>query len=569
MIPAELKREARAALGAIVRFWLEHTIDGENGGFYGRIDNQNRIDTTADKGAVLNARILWSFSAAYCHENDRSCLDMAKRAYDYITTYFNDRVFGGVFWTVDCTGKPAATKKQVYAQAFVIYACSEYVKASQDPSAKDVAIRLYELIERYSWDATYGGYMEAFSRNWQPAGDLRLSDKDANEPKTMNTHLHVLEAYANLYTIWPDAALRSRIRDLLFIFRDKIIDSSTGHLHLFFTDDWKVREDAISYGHDIEASWLLLEAAEIIRDEDLIKEYQATAIKMAQATLPGMDKDGGLWYELHPVTNQTIKEKHWWVQAEAVVGFLSAWQVSGDEQYLQQAAACWTFIQQYILDKKGGEWFWGVHDNHKVMNEDKIGLWKCPYHNSRACLEIIKRLSSDLPKEILLTLTGTPLYSAVDNIHKNRMAVSRVKMTQADIKCPSAFKNMVPAHRVNAAHFSARIAFFIYHNRIMQRILQGAKIIDFVHPCQGIRKGSRCIKPLINLCIKSSLRFGVAVKISTDQLVVPRPVIFSGGGRMNAQEAPAVVNIILKGLLLKSIEHITPGTQKNNDLVAL
>ncbi|MES1226907.1 MAG: AGE family epimerase/isomerase, partial [Bacteroidota bacterium] len=214
--------------------------------------------------------------------------------------------------------------------------------------------------------------------------------------KTMNTHLHILEAYSNLYRILREEKLRLKIKDLLQNFSDYIIDKETSHLILFFDENWMQKSTIISYGHDIEASWLLQEAAEIINDEELIALTKQIAVKMASAAKQGIDKDGGLWYEYEPSENHLIKEKHWWPQAEAMVGFFNAWQVSGKNEYLQLSLRNWDFTKKYIIDKQSGEWIWGINEDYSAMKEqDKVGIWKCPYHNSRACIEIIKRIGSD------------------------------------------------------------------------------------------------------------------------------------------------------------------------------
>lgn len=393
MNAVDFKQEITAELTNILQYWMTHTIDETNGGFIGRIDNDNKVYPQAAKGSVLNARILWTFSAAYTATKNKEYLQIAQRAYDYIQDHFIDKEEGGVFWSVDYKGNALDTKKQVYALAFTIYACSEYYQSTGIEAAKQTAIALYQQIQRHSYDEARGGYLEAFTRNWEPMEDLRLSDKDANEKKTMNTHLHVLEAYTNLYRIWPDAQLASHQRRLLNNFLEHILNVRTSHLQLFFDENWKVKGDTISFGHDIEASWLLLEAAEVLQDKSLISQCKEVAVKMADAVREGIDTDGGLWYEYEPSESKLVKQKHWWPQAEAMIGFVNAWQISRDAQYLQYAFDSWEFVKQYILDKKQGEWFWGVQEDHRIMKqEDKVGIWKCPYHNSRACLEIIKRV---------------------------------------------------------------------------------------------------------------------------------------------------------------------------------
>ncbi len=383
----------KTELQNILNYWMEFTPDKVNGGFVGKIDHDNRVDLLAPKGSVLNARILWSFSAAYNLNPLDEYLDTADRAYRYIADHFLDHDYGGVYWTVDAEGTPLDTKKQVYAVAFTIYAFSEYFIATGNEVVKDHAIALYRDLIKYSFDAGRGGYLEAFDRIWAPMDDLRLSDKDANEKKTMNTHLHVLEAFTTLYRIWPDEDLKNKITGLLNDFTGHLIDVETSHLILFFDEQWNPKSNLVSYGHDIEASWLLLEAAEAIGDEALTEAIKEIAVKMAEASLAGIDTDGALWYEYNPSSAHIIKEKHWWVQAEAMVGFFNAAQLSDDRRFLEASMGSWQFVKNRILDVNHGEWFWGIGEDDRVMiNEDKAGLWKCPYHNSRACMEIIKRI---------------------------------------------------------------------------------------------------------------------------------------------------------------------------------
>lgn len=387
------KKELQQELSAILKYWMQHTIDEKQGGFYGRIDNNNTCYADAPKGCVLNARILWAFSAAAIVTNDWGYAKMANRAFAYIRDHFVDHEYGGVYWSVTSKGEMLESEKQVYAMAFVLYACSEYYIAMHSEPAKQLAIELYTLLQEKSYDPVRGGYFEAFARNWQPIEDARLSNKDDSAKKTMNSHLHILEAYTCLYRIWPDAQLKQHIKGLLANFDDHIIDHNTGHLQLFFDERWQVKSETVSYGHDIEASWLLLEAAEVIADEVLIARMKTLAIKMAESVVIGLDTDGGLWYEYEPAHNRLVKEKHWWPQAEAMVGFYNAWQVSDRHEFLQYAYNNWAFIKQYIIDKKNGEWFWGIKEDHTVMlNQDKVGPWKCPYHNARACMEIIRRI---------------------------------------------------------------------------------------------------------------------------------------------------------------------------------
>jgi cellobiose epimerase len=390
----QYKKEQERELQNILTYWMNHAIDVEHDGFYGKLDHENNVYPEAPKGSVLNSRILWTFSRAYNYSGNENHLSIAQRAYRYIINHFYDNENGGVYWSVDYKGKPLDTKKQIYALAFAIYGLSEYVLASRSEEAKKYAIDLYGAIEKYSHDQEHQGYIEALTKDWQEITDLRLSAKDANERKSMNTHLHVLEGYANLYRIWPAQKLKENIIELIHLFLSHIIDQRTNHLALFFGDNWEVRSHITSYGHDIEAAWLVQEAAEIIGEEELVNEVKKRSIKIAEAATEGLDKDGGLWYEYEIDQQHLIKEKHWWVQSEAMVGFFNAWQLSGREEFLNHSLNSWAFIKQHILHPNG-EWAWGIHEDGTFMQgEDKVGLWKCPYHNSRACIEIIERIDS-------------------------------------------------------------------------------------------------------------------------------------------------------------------------------
>lgn len=387
-----LKQELTSELTNILAYWTNHCVDLENGGYFGQINNLNEINKEAPKGLILHARTLWSFSAAY-RQTAQSCyLEHADRAFNYLITSFRDKENEGMYWSVRADGQPLDTKKHAYALAFVIYGSSEYFLASGNIQSMQVAIELFKKLELYYWDPVDSGYIEARSANWDILEDVRLSDKDANEPKSMNTHLHILEAYTNLYRIWPDSLLKSKIIQLLWIFSNRIIAKYPAHLQLFFSMNWSVRSGIVSYGHNIEAAWLLLEAAEQVKNNVLINIFRQKTIRIAEATLTGLDKDGGLWYEADLSSGYFVREKHWWPQAEAMVGFYSAWQVSGDPVWLTRSRNSWDFIQRNLVDKVNGEWFWGIDASGKILNKDKAGFWKCPYHNSRSCLEIIRRL---------------------------------------------------------------------------------------------------------------------------------------------------------------------------------
>ncbi|MEJ7587568.1 MAG: AGE family epimerase/isomerase [Ferruginibacter sp.] len=386
--------EVHTALGEILDYWMHNTHDPVHGGFVGRIDENNVPDISAPKGAVLNARILWSFSAAYKKTNKPDHLHLARIAFNYFVSNFIDKEYGGVYWSLTAQGKPLETKKQIYALAFAIYGCSAYFEISNNERAKSVAQDLFRQIETHSFDAANTGYLEAFTREWKPLEDQRLSDKDVNAKKTMNTHLHILEAYTALYRIWPDNKLKTQIKNLLKNFKDHFVDPDTGHLVLFFDEYWNGKPGIISYGHDIEAAWLLPEAAEAVNAPSLIIDVNKLSVKLAVAT-KGLDVDGALWYEYDPANQHVVKEKHWWVQAEAMVGFFNHWQLTKDESYLHRSIESWQFIREFIQDKTHGEWHWGISgDGTAMKGQDKVGFWKCPYHNTRACLEIIKRIET-------------------------------------------------------------------------------------------------------------------------------------------------------------------------------
>lgn len=377
----------------ILRFWLDKMVDQEHGGFYGRIDGHEHLHADAEKGAILNARILWAFSAAYRVLGDKAYLEAASRAKHYIIEHFIDPEYGGVYWSLDCNGKPLDTKKQFYAIGFAIYGMSEYARATGDAAALKVAIDLYRCIEEHALDHEYNGYIEAMTRDWQPIADMRLSELDANYPKSQNTHLHIIEPYTNLYRVWKSDELKASLRNLIDIFTDRILNPETHHLDLFFDMDWKRGAGALeSYGHDIECSWLIHEAALVLGDAEVLKKVEPIVEMVAKASEKGLNADGSMVHEANLDTGYVDSDLHWWVQAEAVVGFFNIYQYFGDESALQKAQHCWTYIKENLIDDENGEWHWSRRkDGTLNLDDDKAGFWKCPYHNSRMCLEIIER----------------------------------------------------------------------------------------------------------------------------------------------------------------------------------
>ena len=380
--------------GNILPFWINNMVDRENGGFYGRIDGHGNLHADAEKGGILNGRILWTFSAAYRVLGKPEYLEMATRAKDYIIAHFIDHEYGGTYWSLDCKGNPKDTKKQFYAIGFMIYGLSEYVRATGDKEALDYAIQLFECIEEHSLDVIYNGYIEACTREWGEIADMRLSDLDANYPKSQNTHLHIIEPYANLYRVWKDERLEKALRNMINIFTDKILNPETNHLDLFFEKDWTRGAGHLeSYGHDIECSWLMHEAALVLGDAEVLKKVEEIVPLVAKASEKGLNPDGSMIHEANLDTGHVDDDLHWWVQAEAVVGFYNIYQHFGDESALDKSLQCWQYIKDNLIDYEGGEWYWSRRpDGTLNLDDDKAGFWKCPYHNGRMCLEIIERI---------------------------------------------------------------------------------------------------------------------------------------------------------------------------------
>lgn len=390
----EFKKEVIECLtDNILPYWMEKMSD-RRGGFYGRRDGHDNLDEDAPKGAILNARILWSFSAAYRVLDCPEYLEYATRAKREIIDRFYDKEHGGIFWSLNANGTPLDTKKQFYAIGFAIYGLSEYARATGDEEAKEYALRLFHDIEAHSRDREKGGYIEAMTRDWQPIADMRLSEKDDNASKTMNTHLHIIEPYTNLLRIVPDnAEVREATASLLDVFLDTIVASGQrGHMGIFFDNDWNRVDGIISYGHDIEASWLLLETAQVLGDKAALDKALKATKRIALAALEGRCVDGSMVYERH-ASGRYDDDKHWWVQAENVIGQLYLYCFHGMPEMLEKSWQSWQYIKQNLIDNEGGEWHWSMKGDSVNYTDDKAGFWKCPYHNSRMCLEVYERLS--------------------------------------------------------------------------------------------------------------------------------------------------------------------------------
>ncbi len=388
------RTELSEELDNILQYWLKFSPDGENGGFVGKRNHANLVDVSATKGIILNARLLWSFSAIVNHQKNDDALSSAKRAFDYLQEKFQDHKNQGVYWELDAKGNPINKRKQIYAHAFTIYALSEYYILSKDENAINWAHSLFQLIEKHAYDLQKEGYIEAFDEDWQVVEDMRLSEKDVNASKTMNTHLHILEAYTTLYRVTADSKVKAALENLIHLFLNKFYNTENNHFKLFFNDDWEHLDQKISYGHDIEAFWLLIEAAQATKNPTLVESIKSLAQPIATTFLKeAYTPHGGVINEKDLATNHTDKDRHWWPQAEAMVGLYYAYEITKKVEYLTALTDIWKYIKDHMIDHKNGEWFFRVDQNNKPYpQEDKVGMWKCPYHNSRACLVLIKKM---------------------------------------------------------------------------------------------------------------------------------------------------------------------------------
>ena len=399
---SELPAEFHNELIAIADWWLTHTIDNEFGGFYGEISADNIPTKNASKGIILNSRILWFFSEVALPENNlpeqkrAEYAKAAQRAYEYIANFFFDKTYGGVYWELDAQGNPINTKKQVYAQAFTIYALTAYYKLTQDKQALAHALDCFELIESKTVDHEREGYLEAFTQTWGHIDDLRLSEKDLNFPKSQNTHLHILEAYTTLNQIHPTDEIRNALRYSIELFDKYMIDKQSFHLRMFMDNDWKDFSPGYTYGHDIEASWLIAKALESLGDNNYTKALMPTLVKITEVTLAeGVGVHGQVIDAYDFATKTQTPDIVWWVQAESLVGFLFAYRESNDSKYLIAAENIWKFIKNYQIDKKNGEWLWLASLNISPAEPYyKVGFWKCPYHNGRAMIEATRYLTN-------------------------------------------------------------------------------------------------------------------------------------------------------------------------------
>jgi cellobiose epimerase len=412
-VPVDELKDLRAKMddelrGNILSYWMKYAVQPDGRGFYGAVDMDNRPVPGVDKTCVLNARILWTYAAAARFYDNDEYGQVADLAYRVFTEHFLDKARGGFYMTVTCDNEPSDTVKHTYAQAFAIYALCKYYEYRPEPRVMDLIRECFAVIEEKTKDADAAGYAEAFARDWKPIEENRMADN--NEPKSMNTHLHVLESYAALYKVWKDEKVKTRLAELLNIFLDHIIRDN-GHFGIFFDENFAEVEDSrgiCSFGHDIEGSWLLWEAAEILGDETILARLKPIAIKIVDSIdRVAVDTDGGLFLESRRFGSHVRTNKHWWPQAENLVGFMNAYQLSGDEKYWDTAKLIWSFIDANLLDHERGEWFTKLNrlgepyliepaddPSPYYRNDWKVDPWKCPYHNGRMCLEMMARIDS-------------------------------------------------------------------------------------------------------------------------------------------------------------------------------
>ncbi|MDT0645093.1 AGE family epimerase/isomerase [Zunongwangia sp. F260] len=387
-----LKNELSAELDNILDYWKTFSKDNEYGGFVGRRDHFNTLVPEANKGIILNTRLLWTFSATGNFRQDKSTVEIATRAYDYLKEFFQDRKNGGVFWELDYLGNPVNTRKQIYAQAFAVYALSEYYKLTQKEEAKNWAVSLFELIEKHGRDRENNGYLEAFQQDWSPIEDMRLSEKEDHSAKTMNTHLHILEAYTTLYQITKKEKVKEALQNLSILFLEKFYAEEIQHFHLFFDVNWNRTNNIVSYGHDIEAVWLIIEAIKTLQDPDLLEKANTVAVAVAETFLKeGYVKGSGVVNEKNLESGKLDADRHWWPQVEAMVGLDFAFRLTKENKFQEAIFDIWEYTKSQIIDRQNGEWHFRVNEkNEPYTSEDKLGMWKAPYHNSRACMMLVK-----------------------------------------------------------------------------------------------------------------------------------------------------------------------------------
>ena len=384
-----IKQAAQEMLNnVILPFWMS-LKDETHGGYYGLVDFDLQVDRQAEKGCILNSRILWFFSEAAMLTGRADAAACAHHAYQWFEDHCFDRENGGVYWSCDALGRPLDTTKHTYNQAFAIYALSAYYRLTGQQAALDRALELFRLIESRCTDAE--GYLEAFTVDWKPESNEKLSENGVMADKTMNTLLHVFEGYAGLYQASRDPAVGQAMRRILGIYADKVYSPALHRQLVFFDSHYRSIIDLYSYGHDIESSWLIDWGCALLGDAALTAKITAINSDLARSVYAHAYRDHSLLNECERGVDNTTRV--WWVQAEAVLGFVNEYQKSGDPKYRDAAAGIWHYITEKILDKRpGGEWFWSVDASGVPASRQPIvEPWKCPYHNGRMCMELIRR----------------------------------------------------------------------------------------------------------------------------------------------------------------------------------
>lgn len=373
----------------ILPFWMDNSVD-PLGGFYGVIGVDGTAMKNADRGTLMTARILWTFSRAYRQYGLEEYRNMADWAADYLLEHCIDKKYGGLFWTLDSEGALRDASKMTYVNAFGIYGLSEHFRATGDRKSLDNAIALYRTMEEKAHDKTGMGYIETFNRDYT-RGNMKGVD-GRNASKTMNTHIHILEAYTSLYLAWPDDELKNNMVELLDILSSKLYSQETKHLIAFCTEEWEPVGNIDSYGHDIETSWLMCEAAAALGDKDIITKVNAQAVEMTKTALAeGLNENGVMLYEKNE--RGYDKKLSWWPQCEMIIGCINAWQLTGDRKYFDAAVKNWNFTKTHFVDNENGGWFKSIREDGTPGREPKGSTWNCPYHNSRLGFELIHRLA--------------------------------------------------------------------------------------------------------------------------------------------------------------------------------
>ena len=373
----------------IIPFW-KGLRDDEHGGYYGYMDYDLKVDRQAVKGCILNSRITWFFANAYLTLGEESLLEEARHGYEFMKEYCVDREKGGVYWSVAYDGTPEDTTKHTYNQAFAIYALSAYYDASGDAEALSLAEELYNIIEERCTDEY--GYLEAFDREFCPVENDKLSENGVIAEKTMNTLLHVFEAYTELYQVAKKEEVADRLRFMLDLMADKVYNTEIGRQEVFFDRTWNSLIDLYSYGHDIETAWLVDRGLEVLGDDTYTMKLSPITREITRNIYDRAYQNHSLLNEAENGVDDTTRV--WWVQAESVVGFVNGYQKNNNcREYLEAAEDIWGYIKEYLLDKRNGsEWYWAVDAEGKPLEKPIVEPWKCPYHNGRMCMEVIRRL---------------------------------------------------------------------------------------------------------------------------------------------------------------------------------